>query len=153
RLSAREREQLSVAHHSGLRLFRLFNMLLDLARLDHATGPPALTAMDLAQFTVSMLEPFGPVFEQAGVRLLLACDAVAAPVLVEPEMWEKIVLQLLSNAFKFTRDGVVEVVLRALPTWLELSVRDTGIGIRPDAMDRIFDRFFRIDEPLARSQE
>jgi CheY-like chemotaxis protein/anti-sigma regulatory factor (Ser/Thr protein kinase) len=68
-------------------------------------------------------------------------------------MWEKIVLNLLSNAFKFTFQGSIEVAVAATDTHVELRIRDTGIGIAPHDLAHIFDRFHRIERTAARTHE
>ena len=72
---------------------------------------------------------FRSAFERAGLTLIVECAPLAEPVFVDRDMWEKIVLNLLSNAFKFTFEGGVTVRLRQRDESVELSVRDTGIGI------------------------
>ncbi len=72
---------------------------------------------------------------------------------VDREMWEKIVLNLLSNAFKFTFEGTITVALADRGADVELRVRDTGIGIAPAELDRIFDRFHRVESVRARTHE
>ena len=79
--------------------------------------------------------------------------AAADPVPVDREMWEKIVLNLLSNAFKFTFQGSIAVTLSMSDSHAELHVRDTGIGIAPGDLDHVFDRFHRIERTAARTHE
>ena len=67
--------------------------------------------------------------EKAGLRLVVDCPPLPEPVYVDREMWEKIVLNLLSNAFKFTFDGEIEVRLAPAGDAVALTVRDTGTGI------------------------
>ena len=69
-------------------------------------------------------------------------------------MWEKIVLNLLSNAFKFTFSGTISVTLRqSAPGRVELVVGDSGVGIPEDHLPRVFDRFHRVEDAVARSHE
>ena len=69
------------------------------------------------------------------------------------DMWEKIVLNLVSNAFKYTKQGRIVVSVTQVNQHVQLSVADTGIGIPEDQLGKIFDRFHRIDNNEGRSQE
>lgn len=78
---------------------------------------------------------------------------LAEPLYVDREMWEKVVLNLLSKAFKFTFDGEIAVTMRPGPEAVELTVRDTGIGIPRAEIDRVFERFHRVEDTRGRTQE
>ena len=75
------------------------------------------------------------------------------PLYVDREMWEKIVLNLLSNAFKFTFEGEIAVRIRDAGDAVELAVSDTGTGIPPDELPRMFERFHRVENARGRSHE
>ena len=92
--------------------------------------------------TTELSSVFRSAIEKAGLRLSVACEPLTATFYVDPEMWEKIVLNLLSNAFKFTFTGEISVTLRESGEQAELIVRDTGVGIRPDDLYRIFEDGF-----------
>ena len=96
---------------------------------------------------------FRSAMENAGLRFSVECEPLAEPVYVDREMWEKIVLNLLSNAFKFTFEGEVAVRLKAVGDAVELTVRDTGVGIPEDERPRVFERFHRIENSRARTYE
>ena len=81
------------------------------------------------------------------------CPALTEPVYVDRGMWEKIVLNLLSNAFKFTFEGEIAVRLREAEGQMELSVQDTGVGIPKAELPRLFERFHRIAGQKSRSYE
>ena len=68
-------------------------------------------------------------------------------------MWEKIVLNLISNAFKFTFEGAIEVSLAKAGNSAELRVRDTGVGIPAHELPRLFDRFHRVENTRSRTHE
>ena len=75
------------------------------------------------------------------------------PIYVDRDMWEKIVLNLISNAFKATLSGRVSVRLKATETHVQLLVEDTGVGIPKGELPKMFDRFHRVQGTRARSQE
>ena len=81
------------------------------------------------------------------------CGELPAAVYIDREMWEKVVLNLLSNALKFTFDGTVSVSLRAEGSYAVLRVSDTGSGIAAAEMPRLFERFHRIPTARSRSNE
>ena len=87
--------------------------------------------------------------EQAGLQLEVDCPALPAPAYVDRDLWEKIVLNLLSNAFKFTLAGEVVVRLREVDGDFVLTVQDSGVGIPHDMLPRIFDLFTQVARGLA----
>ncbi len=97
--------QLELVHRNGLRLLRLVNTLLDFSRIEAGRVRAAFQATDLASFTADLASVFRAAVERAGLRLLVDCPPLSEPVFVDRDMWEKIVLNLLSNAFKFTFEG------------------------------------------------
>src|SRR5205807_130252 len=91
--------------------------------------------------------------EKAGLKFVVKQAEIRDPVYLNREMWEKIVLNLLSNAYKFTREGKIELIIREKKKNVELRVKDTGIGIAQKNLERIFERFTRVEGPLARTYE
>jgi PAS domain S-box-containing protein len=145
--------QLDMVNRNGLRLLRLVNSLLDFSRIEAGRARAVFQPTDLAAFTADLASNFRSACEQAGLKLHVACPTLDEPVFVDREMWEKIVLNLLSNAFKFTFEGGISVSLRAIDGHAELQVRDTGIGIADDDMPRLFERFHRIESARGRTHE
>jgi signal transduction histidine kinase/DNA-binding response OmpR family regulator len=152
-LGARQRERLSLAQRNGRRLLRLVNTLLQFTRLESGRVDAAFEPTDLAGLTADLASGFRSAAERAGLRLVIECAPLPEPVYVDRDMWEKIVLNLLSNALKFTLAGEIAVTLRAVGSEARLEVRDTGVGIAGEEMPRIFDRFHRVRESHGRSQE
>ena len=109
----RERELLAVVHRNGLRLLQLVNTLLDFSRIEAGRAQAVYEPTDLATLTRDLASVFRSTVERGGLRLVVDCPPALAPVYVDREMWEKIVLNLLSNAFKFTFEGEIAVSLRA----------------------------------------
>ena len=89
----------------------------------------------------------------AGLRFSVECLPIADPVYVDRDMWEKIVLNLLSNAYKFTFAGEVALTLKPVDGAVELQVRDTGVGIPEEHREQVFERFHRIESTQARTYE
>jgi signal transduction histidine kinase/CheY-like chemotaxis protein len=147
------REDLALAHRNGLRLLRLVNTLLDFSRIEAGRIQARYEPTDLATFTSDLASVFRSAIEKAGLRLTVNCAPLLEPVLVDREMWEKMVLNLLSNAFKFTLDGEIAVSLAASGKNVELSIADTGIGIEESEIPHVFDRFHQIKAARGRSRE
>jgi signal transduction histidine kinase/DNA-binding response OmpR family regulator len=147
------REDLRTAHRAGLRLSRLVDALLLAAQTEVGRLHPRPQATDLARYTAGLASMFRSAIEHAGLRLTVDCPPLRAPVLADWTMWEHIVLNLLSNAVKFTPAGEIRIALRAESGQVRLTVRDTGIGIPPDALPKIFDRFHRASDDQACSVE
>jgi signal transduction histidine kinase/DNA-binding response OmpR family regulator len=152
-LGVRHRARLEVAHRNGLRLLRLVNMLLDVARLESGRMEAAFEPVDLAGLTADLASGFRSAMERAGLRFEVECAPLAEPVYVDRDMWEKVVLNLLSNALKFTFEGAIRVRLGRVSEGVRLEVADTGVGIPPDELPRIFERFHRVRDLRGRSLE
>jgi signal transduction histidine kinase len=150
---AMEYEQLSVIHRNGLRLLKLVNTLLDFSRIEARRMEPVYEPIDLAAFTADLASVFRAAVEKAGLRLIVNCPQLAEPIYVDRDMWEKIVLNLLSNAFKFTLEGEIEVTLKDTGDRVELSVRDSGPGIPESEVGQVFDRFYRVKGTQGRTHE
>jgi len=148
-----ERELLSLVHRNGLRLQRLVNMLLDFSRFEAGRVRASYEPVDLSLFTAELASTFRSACEKAGLELNVDCPLLPEPVYVDRDMWEKVVLNLVSNAFKFTLKGGIEVALRAVGRNAELTVRDTGAGIPPEEMPKLFERFHRVEGTPGRTQE
>jgi signal transduction histidine kinase len=147
------RALLTVAQRNGLRLQKLVNTLLDFARIEAGRVQAVFQPTDLAAATAELASNFRSACERAGLALEVDCPPLPEPVYVDREMWEKVVLNLLSNAFKFTFDGGIAVTLRSGPKVVELAIRDTGIGIPPEEIHRVFERFHRVEDARGRTQE
>jgi len=152
-LSVPHYQQIDLVHRNGLRLLKLVNTLLDFSRMEAGRVQALYEPVDLGSFTAELASVFRSAIETAGLTLSVDCPSLTAPVYVDRDMWEKIVLNLISNAFKFTFDGEIEIALGQTATHAELTVRDTGTGIPADALPRIFERFHRVPGAQGRSHE
>ena len=145
--------ELEAVHRNGLRLLRLVNTLLDFSRLEAGRLEAHFESTDLAAETEGIAGVFRSAIERAGLRLIVDCPPLPEPIFVDRGLWEKILLNLLSNALKFTSQGEITVRLRSTPEVAELTVEDTGIGITPEEMPRLFERFHRVAETTGRTHE
>ncbi|MGO9388762.1 response regulator [Rhodoblastus sp.] len=146
-------EWMRIVHRNGLRLLRLVNTLLDFSRLEAGRAQAVFRPVDLSAMTAELASNFRAATDKAGLALVVDCPPLAEPVFVDSESWEKIVLNLLSNAFKFTLQGQIAVSLRLVGRNAELAVCDTGIGIPEAEIPRLFERFHRVANAGGRSHE
>ena len=146
-------QQVDLIQRNGLRLLKLVNTLLDFSRIEAGRVQAAYEPVDLSAFTAELASVFRSAVEKAGLQLDIDCPPMSEPAYVDREMWEKIVLNLVSNAFKFTFEGVIEVKLRNTGTHFELTVRDTGTGIPADELPKLFERFHRVAGARGRTYE
>ena len=146
-------ELAAVTHRNGLRLQRLVNTLLDFSRIEAGRAQASYEPTDLATLTAELASVFRSAMEKAGLDFTVECTPLAEPVHVDREMWEKVVLNLLSNAFKYTFEGRVAVRLRAREGRASLTVEDTGTGIPEHELPHVFERFHRVEGARGRTQE
>jgi signal transduction histidine kinase len=159
-----QRQRIEIIQRNGLRLLKLVNTLLDFSRIESDRTSAVYEPTDLATFTAELASVFRSAIEKASLRFVVDCPPLTEPIYVDREMWEKIVLNLLSNAFKFTFEGQITVSLHQTSTselktptsklpHVVLEVRDTGIGIPAAEIPRLFERFHRVKGAKGRTFE
>jgi PAS domain S-box-containing protein len=153
KLPAVHRSRMEIAHRNALRLLKLVNTLLDFSRIEAGRAEASFEPTDLALATAELASHFHSACGKAGLGYVVDCPPLGQAVHVDRDMWEKIVLNLLSNAFKFTLAGEIAIRLRAEPGQAHLTVSDTGTGIPPEGMPRLFERFHRIEGSQGRTYE
>ncbi|HET8980596.1 MAG TPA: SpoIIE family protein phosphatase [Solirubrobacteraceae bacterium] len=141
-----------LVHRNALRLLKLVNALLDFSRAEAGRMRAEFRPTDLCRLTAELAGTFREATERAGLDLIIECNAPVENVYVDRDLWERIVLNLVSNAFKATLHGHIRVGLHAVPDGVELAVEDTGTGIPPEEIGRLFQRFHRV-RSVARSYE
>ncbi|AQG78500.1 hybrid sensor histidine kinase/response regulator [Spirosoma montaniterrae] len=155
------RQSLGLVQRNAERLLQLVNQLLDLSKLESNQMTGSLVRGEPGSFVSRLVESFCQFAEQKGVRLDWVVNMPSHEYLFDADKWEKIVTNLLSNAVKFTdADGQITVTLQAdtgsdtaLATAVTISVTDTGIGIAPENLPHIFDRFYQVDTSHTRAYE
>lgn len=154
-LPKEQRERLDVAQRNAQRLLKLVNSLLDFTRIEAGRIDASYEPVDLAEFTGDLASSFRSAIERAGLEFVVDTKVLSQSVYVDRDMWEKIVLNLLSNAFKFTFAGRITLRLRPNSEGqsVELVVRDTGVGVPAGEVARLFERFYRVEGQRSRSFE
>ncbi len=150
---AASRDEVDLIYRNALRLLRLVNALLDFSRIEAGRTQAAFEPVDLAALTADLASSFRSAVEKAGLQFVVDCQPLSEPVYVDLSMWEKIVLNLLSNAFKFTFKGEIRVTVRERGRNAELQVSDTGTGIPAHELPRLFQRFHRVEGTRGRTHE
>ena len=144
---------LQTVHRNARRLLKLVNALLDFSRIEAGRVQAVFEPTDLATVTADLASAFRSATERAGLELIVDCPPLPEKVYLDRDMWEKVVLNLLSNAFKFTFAGSITVSLAWHGSGVTVTVRDTGVGIAAEDLPRVFDRFHRVERARARTQE
>ena len=152
-LSPYQRKRLEIVRRNALRLLKLVNTLLDFSRIEASRLQALYEPTDLATFTAELASVFRSAVEQTGLKLVIDCPPLAELAYIDRDMWEKIVLNLLSNAFKFTFSGQIAVTLRTIDNTIEMAVSDTGIGIPDEELPHLFKRFHQVKGVRTRTHE
>ncbi|CDN54256.1 Putative sensor histidine kinase with multiple PAS and a response regulator receiver domain (Modular protein) [Neorhizobium galegae bv. officinalis bv. officinalis str. HAMBI 1141] len=154
-LSFEDRQRILVAQRNGQRLLKLVNTLLDFSRIEAQRVQASFEPIDIGSLTAELASNFRSAIEQAGLRLVVDIADLPQPVYLDRDLWEKIVLNLLSNAFKFTFQGEIRISVRPSDDGerAEITIRDTGTGIAAEELPRLFERFHRIEGAKGRSFE
>ncbi|MCX2483357.1 ATP-binding protein [Pedobacter sp. MR2016-24] len=152
-LPADIQETVQSAQRNALRLLKLVNNLLDYSRVEAGRTQAAYQKIDLAELTTDLASSFRSIIEKAGMQLIVDSPAVDGDVYVDRQMWEKIVLNLLSNAFKYTLEGTITLTLFCQGNSAVLQVSDTGVGIPQKELPHMFERFHRVENSAGRTHE
>lgn len=147
------KEAIETSHRNALRMLRLVNNLLDFSRIEAGKVKAQFQLTDLCRYTTEISAGFRSVIEHGGLQFLVHCDPISEPVYVDREMWEKIVLNLLSNAFKYTLAGSIRISLHSESGHVLLKVKDTGTGIPEEELPKMFERFHRVQNATGRTYE
>jgi len=151
--SAPSIESMQMLHRNALRLLKLVNGLLDFVRIEVGRMQATYQPTDLSVLTAQLASVFRSAVERAGLKLVVDCPPLPEPVYVDRDMWEKIVLNLLSNALKATFEGEIQISIAAEDNGAVVTIRDTGTGIAEQELPHLFERFRRIEGAQRRSHE
>ncbi|HXO73735.1 MAG TPA: GAF domain-containing sensor histidine kinase, partial [Puia sp.] len=147
------RYRMGVAYRNVLRMQKLVNTLLDFSRIEAGRTEGQYSRVDIYALTRDLASSFRSAVERAGMQLTVTSGTVTDDVYVDVDQWERIILNLVSNAFKYSQEGSIAVHVEQAGAEVLVRVSDTGVGIPEDQLDMIFDRFHRIESVQGRSQE
>lgn len=148
-----DRDSLLLVQRNAWRLQKLVNSLLDFSRIEAGKYKASFRAIDISRITCDLASNFTSLMRQAGLTFVVDCPTIPEPVYLDTEMWEKIILNLLSNAFKFTLEGSITLKARLVKDHVEVIVSDTGVGISKENLSHLFERFHRIENSRSRTHE
>jgi len=146
-------ERLQVTHRNAMRLLKLVNALLDFSRIESGRQKANFTPVNLSAFTKNLAGNFESIIEKAGLQFYTDINDIKQPVFVDKNMWEKIVFNLLSNAFKYTLEGSITIRLFLKEDMVVFEVEDTGVGIPAKELPNMFERFHRVENTVGRTYE
>jgi signal transduction histidine kinase/ligand-binding sensor domain-containing protein/DNA-binding response OmpR family regulator len=136
------------------RLLRLVTQLLDVRKIERGQMLINYSQLDLVKFISDIMHAFDYLAEKKNINISFTTSKQRLPVWTDPDNFDKVLYNVLSNAFKFTpNNGFIEIHLRTgkdpdhqgfLKEYAEISISDTGIGIAPENLERIFDRFYQV---------
>lgn len=152
-ISDSARTQIEPVYRNALRMQKLVNTLLEFSRIEAGRVEASYAQVDIGTFTADLASTFRSAIENAGMQLQVDVEQVTPEVYVDPQMWEKIILNLVSNAFKFTMQGCIGVHVAQRGEHVEVAVSDTGCGIANADLEKLFNRFHRVENSVGRSQE
>jgi signal transduction histidine kinase len=152
-LPMRLRERLALVERNAVRMSKLVSALLEFSRIEAGRLRSVFRPTDLSRLTAELASNFRSAVERAGLAYEVDCPPLQEPVYVDHDQWERIVLNLLSNALKFTLSGSISLRLRAQGHEVVLEVQDTGVGVPEHEIGRLFERFYRVEGTHGRTHE
>ncbi len=154
RITSEQKDALTTMGKNGLKLLKLINNLLDLTKLEEGQMRLKIKTFDFVEYITSILSSVKPLADQKKINLYFQHPTHKMEITLDPDHFEKVILNLLSNALKFTNEGGrITVYLEETDTRVVLRVEDTGIGMPKDQLVNIFDRFSQVDGSLSRQHE
>lgn len=151
------KKQYQMVIRNGERLLRLINQLLDLSKLGAGSMKLKTSSLDIVQFLKPIVSAFDSYAERSHLKFSFEHPAEPVMVYFDPDKFEKIITNLLSNAFKFTREGEIKLSVKVLGSlqkkltpgqnsnnFVEIAVMDSGAGIPQEYLNSIFDHFYQV---------
>ncbi|MFC3077623.1 ATP-binding protein [Phenylobacterium terrae] len=149
-LSDLQRDRLTVIHQSGEALLAVLNDILDLSKIEAGKLEIEEIEFDLGEVARGAHSAFTALANKKGLSFCLDVERARGVYLGDPTRLRQILYNLISNALKFTERGEIRVTATRREGALELIVADTGVGIPPEALSRLFDKFAQVDASTTR---
>lgn len=152
-LSEEQAKQLGMVKGSARHLLELINDVLDISRIEAGELEIDLKTFDVRKAIEQAVHKVLPLAEKKGLALRVEVAPEVGRITSDRRRFEQILINLVNNAVKFTERGEVRIECRLSGGWLVTCVKDTGIGIKPEDMDKLFTAFLQLDAGLSRRQE
>lgn len=152
-LAEKQQETVETTHRNAVRLLRLVNTLLDFSHMESGRLKAKFVPTNISSFTENLASNFRSITQKAGIDLVTSTPPLKHTVYTDREMWEKIVFNLLSNAFKYTLQGTIQIAIKDEGNNMVMTVKDTGVGIPEKELTNMFTRFHRVKNTTGRSFE
>ena len=152
-LNDEQQKQLTMVKTSARHLLNLINEVLDLSKIEAGQVELHLEPFDMRALIDKTVQTLAPLAEKKKLKLIADVAPEVDRVISDPRRVEQILINLVNNAIKFTEQGEVRIECRVRDGWLLTSVADTGIGIKPEDMAKLFTTFRQLDSTLARKHE
>ncbi len=153
KMTSAQAEVTRTMHRNSQRLLKLINNLLDFSKLEAGRMTLSYREGEMVAYVRELTAAFDSAASAVNLELKVTSNRKQIQAFIDPEKMEKVLLNLLSNAFKFTDSGGVYVEVNEIDEDLEIIVRDTGIGIPPDKLETVFERFNQVDGSASREYE
>ena len=148
------KDRANFIYRNSLKLITLVNQLLDLTKLEAGEATICATKTDVVTFIKEMVLSFTPLAERKKIKLEFSHNKDQILAYLDRDKFNKIINNILSNAFKFTAElGKINISVDENNSIVEIKIADNGIGIPPEKIDKIFDRFYQVDGSHTRDQE
>ncbi len=152
-VDTKEKGKLQVANRNARRLLTLINQLLDLSKIESGSMQLNASVHNIVSFLKSLFYSFESLAEERKITLKFETEYQNIPVSFDPDKMEKVFYNLISNALKFTKQGEVKVSITKTNTYVQIIIKDTGIGMNEDQRKHIFNRFYQADTSATREYE
>jgi response regulator RpfG family c-di-GMP phosphodiesterase/signal transduction histidine kinase len=154
RLTPALKDTLETMQRNGYKLLKLITNLLDLSKLEEGKMRLKVKPVNLVEFIPPLLASVKPLADQKLIRLYYQHPPHPVELTLDPDQFEKVLFNLLSNALKFTnKGGKITIYVEEKDDVVVMTVEDTGIGIPDNMLETIFDRFSQVDGSKSRAQE
>lgn len=138
-------KRLDLMHRNSHKLKQLVDQILDVTKLNADAVNLTLRPVNFTRFTQQITGQFQSKLDQEYIRLIFESDEVAEPIYLDESVWERIVINLLSNAIRFSPNGsTIWMTIHDHESHVELSVKDEGIGIDKDELENIFKYLYQV---------
>ncbi|MFH0988631.1 MAG: PAS domain S-box protein [bacterium] len=152
-LNEEQSKQLTMVSGSAHHLLELINDVLDISKIEAGQLQISKKPFDLRMIFLTVVETSLPAAEKKGISLRMEIGLDVGVIVSDQRRVEQILINLINNAIKFTERGEIHITCRGRDGWIETSVRDTGIGIRAENIDKLFQPFQQMETGLTRSYE